>query len=55
MMVLLRSVESRVLIRCLDQNLSGPEDEPEQEERAEVHKATLLDLLKGLEAARKHM
>jgi hypothetical protein len=40
--------------QVLDQHLYGPEEEPEQEERAE-HTAAFLDPLKGLEAARKYM
>jgi hypothetical protein len=38
----------------LDQHLTRPEEEPEEEEVVE-HKTTFLDTLKGLEAARKYL
>jgi hypothetical protein len=35
--------------------LTRPEEEPEEEEQVAEHKATFLDALKWLEAARKYM
>jgi hypothetical protein len=35
--------------------LTWPEEKPEETEEVAEHKATFLDALKGLEAARKHM
>jgi hypothetical protein len=37
--------------QVLDQHLTRPEEEEEEED----HKATFLDVLKGLEAARKYL
>jgi hypothetical protein len=41
--------------QVLDQHLTRPEEEPEQEEEVAEHKATFLDALQGLEAARKYI
>jgi hypothetical protein len=53
MMVLLRSVKCSV-DQVSDQHLTRSEEKPEEEEEAAEHKATILDALKGLEAARKY-
>jgi hypothetical protein len=41
--------------QVLDQHSARPEEEPEKEEEVTEHKATFLDALKGLEAAKKHI
>jgi hypothetical protein len=46
-----RSVECKML----DQHLTRPEEEPEEEEEVAEHKTTFLDALQRLEAARKDM
>jgi hypothetical protein len=39
----------------LDEHFTRPEEEPEEEEEVAEHKATFLDSLKGLEAARNNI
>jgi hypothetical protein len=41
--------------QVLDQHLTRPEEEPEEEEKVAEHKATILDALHGLETARNYI